>query len=81
RYRPRVRASYLSSVFERNYQLYASVEPILNLTDDDDNQTSYAGGGFLELTDHLQLNVFYQFTVTETGPDFHFPGLGLFASY
>ncbi|MEL6184773.1 MAG: hypothetical protein AAFU79_09130 [Myxococcota bacterium] len=59
------------------FRIYASVEPILNLTDEGDNQISIAGGGFLQLSSHLLLNAFYQFTATETGPDFHFPGIGL----
>lgn len=77
RYRPRFRGSYFGEMSSHGFQLYASVEPILNLTDEDDNQISIAGGGFLQLSPHLLLNAFYQFTATETGPDFHFPGIGL----
>lgn len=81
RYRPRFRLSYFGAVRERRYQLYASVEPILNLTDDNDDQTSWAAGGFLELSKHAQFNVFYQFTETDRGPDFRFPGIGVLFSY
>ena len=77
RYRPRFRGSYLGKIGKRSFQIYVSAEPIINLTDEDDNQLSLAGGGFLQLFENLLLNAFYQFTATETGPDFHFPGLGL----
>ena len=81
RYRPRVRLSYFGKLSERNYQLYASVEPILNLTDDNDDQTSWAGGGFLQLSSNIQVNAFYQFTETDRGPDIHFPGVGVLVTY
>lgn len=81
RYRPRFRLSYFGKAAERLYQAYVSVEPIFNLTDDDDDQTSWAVGGFLEIGKHAQFNVFYQFTETERGPDFRFPGIGLQFSY
>ncbi|MEM7503464.1 MAG: DUF2490 domain-containing protein [Pseudomonadota bacterium] len=81
RYRPRFRVSYFGKLRERRYQLYASVEPIFNLTDDNANQTSWAAGGFLQFGESVQANLFYQFTETETGPDFHFPGVGLLFTY
>ncbi|MEL6300090.1 MAG: DUF2490 domain-containing protein [Pseudomonadota bacterium] len=81
RYRPRFRISYFDSFGQRNYQIYASVEPIWNLTDNGDDQVSWATGGFLQLSEHAQLNVFYQFTEAERGPDFHFPGVGVLFSF
>ena len=81
RYRPRFRVSYFGKLAARRYQAYASVESIFNLTDDNEDQTSWAVGGFLEIGKHAQFNVFYQFTDTERGPDFHFPGIGLLLSY
>lgn len=77
RYRPRFRASYFSNLAGRNYQIYAAVEPIFNLTDDNDDQVSWSGGAFFEMTGKLQLNLFYQLTTTDQGPDFRFPGIGL----
>lgn len=81
RYRPRFRASYFGAAGERPYQLYASVEFILNLTDSNDDQTSWATGGFVQLREGVQLNVFYQFTETDRGPDVHFPGIGVLFTY
>ena len=81
RYRPRFRVSYFGKLSAQNYQLYASVEPIFNLTDDNDDQTSWAGGGFLQLSKNIQLNAFYQFTETDRGPDIHFPGVGMLITY
>ncbi len=81
RYRPRFRVSYLGQAGGRQYQVYTSVEPIFNLTTDDDDQISWAAGGFLRISKSAQFNLFYQFTETDRGPDFHFPGIGVLFSY
>ncbi|MEM9387988.1 MAG: DUF2490 domain-containing protein [Pseudomonadota bacterium] len=77
RYRPRFRVSYFGDMAGVEFQLYASVEQIFNLTDDDDNQTSWASGLYFRLNKHFQINAFHQWTETERGPDFRFPGVGL----
>ncbi|MEO1304760.1 MAG: DUF2490 domain-containing protein [Pseudomonadota bacterium] len=81
RYRPRFRLSYFGNAVGRNYQLYGSVEPVLNLSEDNNDQTSWAGGAYLELNSRTQLNGFYQYTETERGPDIHFPGIGLLFTF
>jgi|GEM_PF-4494065 len=81
RYRPRIRLSYFGKLNEQNYQIYGSVEPIFNLSDDNDDQTSWASGGFLQLNKNIQVNAFYQFTETDRGPDIHFPGVGMLITY
>lgn len=81
RYRPRFRVSYFGNSLGRNYQLYGSIEPVLNLSEDNNDQTSWAGGAYLEINPKIQLNGFYQYTETERGPDIHFPGLGLLFTF
>lgn len=81
RYRPRFRLSYFGNTLGKKYQLYGSVEPVLNLSEKNNDQTSWAGGAYFEITPKIQLNGFYQYTETERGPDIHFPGFGLLATF